>query len=65
MRGADDSDIGLDGVVSADALQFAILDDAPYLFLHASRRVGQFVEKQAALVGQFKASQAPLVCAGE
>ena len=65
MRRADDPDIGAYGVVAADALQFPIFDDPKDLLLYPGRSIGQFVQEQAALVGQLKAPQSPPAGAGE
>ena len=51
MGGDDDADVDLDGLVAADALDFAFFEDAEELGLHGEGHVADFVEEERAAFG--------------
>ena len=65
VGGGDDSDVGGDGFVAADALEGAVFDDAEEFFLDGCGGVADFVEEEGAAVGGFEAGEAAAGGAGE
>ncbi len=55
VGGADQADIDLDGIVGAQADDFAIFQDAQQLGLHGGGHVADFVHEEGAAVGVLEA----------
>jgi hypothetical protein len=53
---ADDAHVGANRVGPADALKFAVLDDAQDFLLHARRDRAELVEHQRAAIGLFESA---------
>jgi len=58
VGGGDDADIGFNGFGTADALELAFLKDAEQTDLRGRGEVTNFIEKDRAAMGQFKAALA-------
>ena len=54
VRGNEHSDVDLDGLVCADALDFAFFEDAEELGLHGDGHVANLIEKEGAAFGLFE-----------
>ena len=65
IGGGDEADIDGQGLVAADPLEGAVLDDTQHLFLHGLRGGGDLVEEERAAIGQFEARGSPAHRAGE
>src|SRR5258708_8790313 len=66
IRGGDDADVDAAGAGGADALELAGFENAQELGLEFQGHVGDFVEKERAIVGELEAADAghPRVGAG-
>ena len=65
VGGGEKADIDFDGVVGAEAGDFAVLQDAEEFGLHGERHVADFVEKERAAVGVFETALAVATDVGE
>ena len=65
IGGGDHPDVDLDGFGTAQALQFALLQDAQEFGLQIHRQFADFVEEERAALGLFEAADAALEGAGE
>ena len=65
VGGGDHPDVAADGGAAADPFELAVLDHAQDLLLDRQRRVGDFIEEQAAAVGPLEPSGAAAHGAGE
>ncbi len=65
VSGRNNPNISSDGASSADPLEFVFLQNAQQSDLGFGRKLSNFVKKDYAPFGQFKASQAPLSCPSE
>lgn len=65
VGGAHQTHVNLQRLATADALQFAILNDAQQFFLHQHGRGGEFIKKQRTAVGALKPSRMALLGAGK
>jgi len=63
--GGDDADVGVDGRLSADAFEFLFLEDAEEFDLGLGRDIADFIKKDGAAGGGFKAALAEGEGAGE
>ena len=61
VRGCDDPDIRLDGLVAADALEFVLLQHAQQFHLHRRGKLPDLVEEQGAPVGRLEPADASAV----
>ena len=65
VRGDDDANIDLDGLVATDALDFAFFQDAEKFGLHGDGHVANFIEKKRAAFGLFEFAGVAAGRAGE
>src|SRR5713101_10118981 len=65
VRGDDDADVYGDGAVAANALDFALLENAQQLGLHGEGHVADLIKEQGAAVRLLEFSRVPSGCAGE
>ena len=60
IRCGDHPHVDRDGVIASDPFEFALLEDSQKRDLRLRRQIANFVQKQRAAVGRFKAPQPPL-----
>ena len=65
VGGADDADVDLDRLMTADALDHLVLQEAQQLDLHRQRHVADFVEEEGAAIGALDLADGLLDGAGE
>ncbi len=65
VGGGEEADVDFDGVVGAEAGDFAVLQDAEEFGLHGEGHVADFVEEEGAAVGVFEAALAVAAGVGE
>ncbi len=65
VGGAHQAHVDLEGLGTADALEFTVLDDPQQLLLHPGAGGGQLVEEQGAAVGPLEAALMALGGPGE
>jgi hypothetical protein len=64
IRGSDHSRVNFDRVSTANALEFALLQDAKQLRLKVRRQISDFIEDNRSAIRQLESTLARLECGG-